>query len=78
MEELFIMCILQEEATHIARKWTDLLKTAAIQAKIMAVDRATIMFILERGQDTMEVLRRVILAFPQIVNVIVVVVVMFQ
>ena len=75
---MFNMCLLQEEATHIARKWTDLLKTAAIQAKIMAVDRATIMFILERGQDTMEVLCRVILTFPQIISAIEVLVDMFQ
>jgi hypothetical protein len=44
-----------EEAGLIARKWTDLLKTGSIQAKIYAVDRSTIMFVIERGQETKEV-----------------------
>ncbi|KAG0626867.1 hypothetical protein M758_2G157100 [Ceratodon purpureus] len=44
-----------EEATRIAEKWTNLLKTGHINAKIYAVDRATIMFILSFGQDTTEV-----------------------
>lgn len=44
-----------EEVTKIAEKWTDLLKTGSISAKIYAVDRATIMFVLPFGQDTTEV-----------------------
>ncbi|XP_024393728.1 uncharacterized protein [Physcomitrium patens] len=44
-----------EETTRIAEKWTDLLKTGSINAKIYAVDRSTIMFILSYGQDTTEV-----------------------
>lgn len=50
--------VLQEEATKIAEKWTSLLKTGHINAKIYAVDRATIMFILSFGQDTTEVRMR--------------------
>jgi len=41
-----------EETTRIAEKWTELLKTGSISAKIYAVDRGTIMFILSFGQDT--------------------------
>lgn len=48
-------CIVQDESTRLAEKWTDLLKTGSINAKIYAVDRATIMFILSYGQDTTEV-----------------------
>jgi hypothetical protein len=53
----------QEEAGLIARKWTELLKTGSIQAKIYAVDRSTIMFVIERGQETKEVLCSTFLCF---------------
>lgn len=36
-------------------KWTKVLRTGAIDAKFMAVDLTTIMFTMERGQDTAEV-----------------------
>lgn len=48
----FVFIVLQEETTRIAEKWTELLKTGSINAKIYAVDRGTIMFILSFGQDT--------------------------
>lgn len=56
----------QEEAGLIARKWTELLKTGSIQAKIYAVDRSTIMFVIERGQETKEVLCSAFLCFSPI------------
>lgn len=45
----------KDDITRIAKKWTDLLKTGSINAKIMAVDLYTLMFIIEDGQDTGEV-----------------------
>ncbi|XP_058083670.1 uncharacterized protein LOC131231481 [Magnolia sinica] len=40
--------------SEIAMKWTKVLKTGAIAAKFMAVDTNTIMFNMEKGQDTEE------------------------
>nr|POE45251.1 hypothetical protein CFP56_43013 [Quercus suber] len=37
---------------EIAMKWTKVLRTGAIRARFMGVDRSTIMFTMERGQDT--------------------------
>lgn len=45
----------KDEITSIAEKWTKLLRTGSISAKIMAVDVNTIMFIIEDGQSVMEV-----------------------
>ena len=36
-------------------KWTQVLRTGAIEARFMGVDLNTIMFNMERGQDTTEV-----------------------
>lgn len=41
--------------SEIAMKWTKLARTGAIDAKFMGVDVSTIMFTMERGQDTLEV-----------------------
>lgn len=40
---------------EIAMKWTKVLRTGAVGARFMGVDRSTIMFTMERGQDTAEV-----------------------
>lgn len=45
----------KDDIVLIAKKWTKLLRTGSISAKIMAVDVNTIMFILEDGQETAEV-----------------------
>ncbi|KAI5067440.1 hypothetical protein GOP47_0017968 [Adiantum capillus-veneris] len=45
----------KDEITSIAEKWTKLLRTGSISAKIMAVDVSTIMFIIEDGQSIAEV-----------------------
>ncbi|XP_077240260.1 LDL receptor wingless signaling/trafficking chaperone [Tasmannia lanceolata] len=39
---------------EIAMRWTKVLRTGAVEAKFMAVDTNTIMFNMERGQDTEE------------------------
>eukprot|EP00262_Sarcandra_glabra_P010012 TRINITY_DN2486_c0_g1_i1.p1 TRINITY_DN2486_c0_g1~~TRINITY_DN2486_c0_g1_i1.p1 ORF type:complete len:212 (-),score=59.43 TRINITY_DN2486_c0_g1_i1:231-866(-) len=44
----------KEVVPEIAMKWTKVLKTGAVEAKFMAVDVNTIMFTMERGQDTEE------------------------
>ncbi|MCO5580511.1 hypothetical protein L7F22_034379 [Adiantum nelumboides] len=44
----------KDEITSIAEKWTKLLRTGSISAKIMAVDVNTIMFIIEDGQSIAE------------------------
>lgn len=40
---------------QIAMQWTNILRTGAVAAKFMAVDVNTIMFTMEKGQDTEEV-----------------------
>ncbi|KAH7315875.1 hypothetical protein KP509_21G069100 [Ceratopteris richardii] len=45
----------KDDVMMISEKWTKLLKTGSISAKIMAVDVNTIMFILEDGQNIAEV-----------------------
>ncbi|OAE25087.1 hypothetical protein AXG93_3217s1030 [Marchantia polymorpha subsp. ruderalis] len=50
-----ILGVLQEEAPRLARTWTELLKTGSIDAKVIAVDKNTIMFTIPDGQDSLEV-----------------------
>ncbi|OVA14285.1 hypothetical protein BVC80_9027g46 [Macleaya cordata] len=45
---------------EIAMKWTKVLKTGSIDAKFMGVDVSTIMFTMEKGQDTMELIEFVL------------------
>ncbi|KAL2469039.1 Mesoderm development candidate 2 [Forsythia ovata] len=40
--------------SEIAMKWTNVARTGAIEAKFMGVDLSTIMFTMEKGQDTIE------------------------
>ncbi|KAL0008350.1 hypothetical protein SO802_009852 [Lithocarpus litseifolius] len=47
-----------------AMKWTKVLRTGAIGARFMGVDRSTIMFTMERGQDTAE-LKEFVLDQPE-------------
>lgn len=42
--------------SEIATKWTKIARSGGIEAKFMVVDRSTIMFTMEKGQDTVEVL----------------------
>ncbi|XP_018835166.1 uncharacterized protein LOC109002047 [Juglans regia] len=44
----------RDMVAETAMKWTKVLRTGAIEAKFMGVDLTTIMFTLERGQDTAE------------------------
>ena len=46
---------LQDMITEIAMKWSKIARTGAIEVKFMGVDVSTIMFTLEKGQDTLEV-----------------------
>ncbi|KAK9279347.1 hypothetical protein L1049_013026 [Liquidambar formosana] len=49
---------------EIAMKWTKVLKTGSIEVKFMGVDVSTIMFTMERGQDTEE-LKEFVLNQPE-------------
>lgn len=40
--------------SEIATKWTKIARTGGIEAKFMGVDISTIMFTMEKGQDTIE------------------------
>ncbi|KAM1140696.1 hypothetical protein EV1_040355 [Malus domestica] len=44
----------QDTVAELAMKWTQVLRTGAIGARFMGVDLNTIMFTMERGQDTTE------------------------
>lgn len=41
--------------SEIAMKWTNVARTGGIEVKFMRVDISTIMFTMEKGQDTIEV-----------------------
>ncbi|OIS99463.1 PREDICTED: uncharacterized protein LOC109231096 [Nicotiana attenuata] len=53
-----------EKVSEIAMKWTKLARTGAIEAKFMGVDVSTIMFTMEKGQDTIE-LKEFLLSQPE-------------
>ncbi|XXG84995.1 hypothetical protein AAC387_Pa11g0177 [Persea americana] len=53
-----------EVVPQIAMQWTNILRTGAVAAKFMAVDVNTIMFTMEKGQDTEE-LKAFILSQPE-------------
>ncbi|CAI9764208.1 unnamed protein product [Fraxinus pennsylvanica] len=50
--------------SEIAMKWTNVARTGAIEAKFMGVDLSTIMFSMEKGQDTIE-LKEFLLSQPE-------------
>ncbi|KAI0513950.1 hypothetical protein KFK09_009982 [Dendrobium nobile] len=43
-----------DDVPVIAMRWSNLIKTGSVEARFMAVDRHTIMFTMERGQDLKE------------------------
>lgn len=49
---------------EIAKKWTQILRTGAFGVRFMGVDRSTIMFNMEEGQDTFE-LKDFLLSQPE-------------
>lgn len=49
--------------SEIAIRWTKIAGTGGIEAKFMAVDRSTIMFTMEKGQDVIE-LKEFLLSQP--------------
>ncbi|KAJ0682651.1 hypothetical protein HanPI659440_Chr16g0649791 [Helianthus annuus] len=51
----FITKYNQDMITDIAKKWSKVARTGGIEVKFMGVDVSTIMFTLEKGQDTLEV-----------------------
>ncbi|MFS8027064.1 putative LRP chaperone MESD [Helianthus anomalus] len=53
-----------EMITDIAKKWSKVARTGGIEVKFMGVDVSTIMFTLEKGQDTLE-LKEFILSQPE-------------
>ncbi|KAJ0439253.1 hypothetical protein HanHA300_Chr16g0623271 [Helianthus annuus] len=59
-----IFIILQDMITDIAKKWSKVARTGGIEVKFMGVDVSTIMFTLEKGQDTLE-LKEFILGQPE-------------
>ncbi|XP_020581056.1 uncharacterized protein LOC110025112 isoform X2 [Phalaenopsis equestris] len=44
----------RDDVPVIAMRWSNLIKTGSVEARFMAVDRHTIMFTMERGQDLKE------------------------
>ncbi|KAK1425170.1 hypothetical protein QVD17_20516 [Tagetes erecta] len=50
--------------TDLAKKWSKIARTGSIEVKFMGVDVSTIMFTLEKGQDTLE-LKEFILSQPE-------------
>ncbi|XP_039138510.1 uncharacterized protein LOC120275857 [Dioscorea cayenensis subsp. rotundata] len=54
----------REDVPLIAMKWSKILRTGSIEGKFMAVDKNTIMFSMEKGQDTKE-LKDFILSQPE-------------
>ncbi|KAM3287474.1 putative protein isoform X1 [Capsicum chacoense] len=53
-----------EKVTEIAMRWTKLARTGAIEAKFMSIDVSTIMFTMEKGQDSIE-LKEFLLGQPE-------------
>ena len=53
--DVFFSCFHQDMVADIAMKWTKVLKTGGIGARLMGIDLGTILFTIERGQDTTEV-----------------------
>ncbi|KAJ8556302.1 hypothetical protein K7X08_023060 [Anisodus acutangulus] len=53
-----------EKVSEIAMRWTKLARTGAIEAKFMGVDVSTIMFTMEKGQDSIE-LKEFLLSQPE-------------
>ncbi|CAK9156760.1 unnamed protein product [Ilex paraguariensis] len=53
----------KDVVSEIAMKWTKVARTGAIEAKFMGVDLSTIMFTMEKGQDSLE-LKEFILSQP--------------
>jgi len=45
----------QETISEIAMKWTKLLRTGSIETQFMGFDLNTVMFTMEKGQDSIEV-----------------------
>lgn len=53
-----------ETVSKIAMKWTEVARTGSIEAKFMGVDLSTIMFTMEKGQDSLE-LKEFLLTQPE-------------
>ncbi|GFY92521.1 hypothetical protein Acr_08g0009170 [Actinidia rufa] len=53
-----------EMVSEIAMKWSKLSRTGAIETKFMGFDRSTIMFTMEKGQDSLE-LKEFVLNQPE-------------
>lgn len=49
---------------QVAKMWTNVLRTGSIEAKFSAVDVNTVMFTMEKGQDTVE-LKDFVLSQPE-------------
>ncbi|PKA56474.1 hypothetical protein AXF42_Ash015247 [Apostasia shenzhenica] len=54
----------REDVPVIAMKWSNVIRTGSIEARFMAVDRNTIMFTMERGQD-LEEFKEFVLSQPE-------------
>ncbi|KAI8525292.1 hypothetical protein RHMOL_Rhmol13G0219600 [Rhododendron molle] len=52
---VFTLEIIRRLVSDIAMKWSKLLRTSAIETKFMGFDLGTIMFTMEKGQDSLEV-----------------------
>jgi len=54
----------RDEVIQVAKMWTNVLRTGSIEAKFSAVDVNTVMFTMEKGQDTVE-LKDFVLSQPE-------------
>lgn len=61
----------QEDVPEATMRWTKVLRTGSVEAKFMAVDVNTIMFTLEKGQDTVEVCFHLVIVLPSMVYILV-------
>lgn len=46
---------LQDTVAEVAKKWTKVARTGAVEVKFSVVDLSTIMFTMQKGQDSLEV-----------------------
>ncbi|KAK8935103.1 hypothetical protein KSP39_PZI013279 [Platanthera zijinensis] len=54
----------REDVPVIAMKWSNVIRTGSLEARFMAVDRHTIMFTMEKGQELKE-LKEFVLSQPE-------------
>ncbi|KAG0454388.1 hypothetical protein HPP92_025692 [Vanilla planifolia] len=54
----------RDDVPMIAMRWSKVIKTGSVEARFMAIDRSTMMFTMERGQD-LEEFKEFVLSQPE-------------